>query len=143
MAGRDGTCLTAGRCRARRPGRSRPGRGSASKPPVGEDSVMSATAERIGFLGLGIMGSRMAANLSRAGYELSVWTHTPGKAEAWAAEHGAKAFASPVEVAEASDVVFSMVVDGEQVASVLLGPGGAIEAAREGLLCVDCSTIAP
>ena len=50
---------------------------------------------------------------------------------------------SPAEVAGASDVVFSMVVDGEQVASVLLGEGGAVEAAREGLLCVDCSTIAP
>ena len=47
-------------------------------------------AERIGFLGLGIMGSRMAANLVGAGYSLSVWTHTPGKAERWAAEHGAE-----------------------------------------------------
>ena len=37
--------------------------------------------ERIGFLGLGIMGSRMAANVRRAGFELTVWTHTPGKAE--------------------------------------------------------------
>jgi len=105
---------------------------------------MSAPAtERVGFLGLGIMGSRMAANLARAGYELAVWTHTPGKAQAWASEHGASAHESPAEVARASDVVFSMVVDGEQVASVLLGEAGAIEAAREGLLCVDCSTIAP
>jgi len=105
---------------------------------------MSAPAtERVGFLGLGIMGSRMAANLARAGYELAVWTHTPGKAQAWASEHGASAHESPAEVARASDVVFSMVVDGEQVASVLLGGAGAIEAAREGLLCVDCSTIAP
>jgi 3-hydroxyisobutyrate dehydrogenase-like beta-hydroxyacid dehydrogenase len=99
--------------------------------------------ERVGFLGLGIMGSRMAANIARAGYELSVWTHTPGKAEAWAGEHGAKAPATPAEVASASDIVVSMVVDGEQVASLLLGEGGAIEAARPGLLCVDMSTIAP
>jgi 3-hydroxyisobutyrate dehydrogenase-like beta-hydroxyacid dehydrogenase len=101
------------------------------------------TTERVGFLGLGIMGSRMAANLRRAGYELAVWTHTDGKAEAWAQEHGASAWATPAEVAERSDVVISMVVDGEQVASVLTGPGGVIEAAREGLLCIDCSTIAP
>jgi 3-hydroxyisobutyrate dehydrogenase-like beta-hydroxyacid dehydrogenase len=100
-------------------------------------------AERIGFLGLGIMGSRMAANVAAAGYELSVWTHSPGKAEAWAAEHGARAFATPAEVAGASDIVLSMVVDGEQVASILLGAGGVIEAARPGLLCVDMSTIAP
>jgi len=99
--------------------------------------------ERIGFLGLGIMGSRMAANLARAGCRLSVWTHTPGKAEAWAAEHGASALATPAEVASRSDIVISMVVDGEQVGSVLLGEGGAIEAARPGLLFVDMSTIAP
>ncbi len=99
--------------------------------------------ERIGFLGLGIMGSRMAANIRRAGYGLTVWTHTPGKAAAWAAEHDATAVATPAEVARASDVVVSMVVDGEQVASVLLGSDGVIEAAHEGLLCVDMSTIAP
>jgi 3-hydroxyisobutyrate dehydrogenase-like beta-hydroxyacid dehydrogenase len=101
------------------------------------------TRERIGFLGLGIMGSRMAANLARAGFPLTVWTHTPGKAERWAAEHGAAAGATPAEVARASDIVISMVVDGEQVASVLLGGGGVLEAARPGLLCVDMSTIAP
>jgi 3-hydroxyisobutyrate dehydrogenase len=103
----------------------------------------SQSRERIGFLGLGIMGSRMAANVARAGFALSVWTHTQGKAERWAAEHGAAAFATPAEVAERSDVLISMVVDGEQVASVLLGEGGVIEASRPGLLCVDMSTIGP
>ncbi len=99
---------------------------------------------RVGFLGLGIMGSRMAANVARAGFPLAVWTHTPGKAEAWAGEHiGAQACATPAEVAERSDVVLSMVVDGTQVASVLLGEHGAIQAARPGLLCVDMSTIGP
>ena len=101
------------------------------------------STERVGFLGLGIMGSRMAANLARAGFPLSVWTHTPGKAEGWAAEHGASAFATPAEVAEQSDVVVSMVVDGEQVSSVLLGEQGVIDAARPGLLCIDMSTIGP
>jgi 3-hydroxyisobutyrate dehydrogenase len=100
-------------------------------------------AERIGFLGLGIMGSRMAANLARAGFELSVWTHTPGKAERWAQEHGASAFSTPAQVAERSDIVISMVVDGEQVASVLLGEHGVLEAAHQRLLCVDMSTIGP
>jgi 3-hydroxyisobutyrate dehydrogenase-like beta-hydroxyacid dehydrogenase len=106
---------------------------------------MAATeqSERIGFLGLGIMGSRMAANVARAGFALNVWTHTPGKAERWASEHGARAFATPAEVGAASDIVVSMVVDGGQVDSVLLGAGGVIESAREGLLCVDMSTIAP
>jgi 3-hydroxyisobutyrate dehydrogenase-like beta-hydroxyacid dehydrogenase len=99
--------------------------------------------ERIGFLGLGIMGSRMAANVARAGYALSVWTHTPGKAERWAAEHDATAEPTPAAVAQASDIVVSMVVDGGQVASVLTGEGGVIESARPGLLCIDMSTIAP
>jgi 3-hydroxyisobutyrate dehydrogenase len=98
---------------------------------------------RVGFLGLGIMGSRMAANVAKAGFELAVWTHTPGKADAWALEHPATAFATPAEVAAHSDVVVSMVVDGPQVRSVLLGPEGVIEAARPDLLCVDMSTIGP
>jgi 3-hydroxyisobutyrate dehydrogenase-like beta-hydroxyacid dehydrogenase len=107
-------------------------------------------SERIGFLGLGIMGSRMAANVAKAGYELTVWTHTQGKAQTWASEHGACAVATPAEVAAASDVVVSMVVDGAQVENVLCGPEGVADGAREQarstgerLLCVDMSTIAP
>ncbi len=97
--------------------------------------------ERIGFLGLGIMGSRMAANVAAAGYPLSVWTHTPGKAERWAAERGANACATPGEVAAASEIVLSMVVDGDQVASVLTGEQGVLSGATPGLVCVDMSTI--
>jgi 3-hydroxyisobutyrate dehydrogenase-like beta-hydroxyacid dehydrogenase len=100
-------------------------------------------AERIGFLGLGIMGSRMAANVAAAGYELTVWTHTPGKADEWASKHKATAKATPAEVAGASDIVVSMVVDGAQVESVLCDAGGVADGAKEGLLCVDASTIAP
>jgi 3-hydroxyisobutyrate dehydrogenase len=99
--------------------------------------------ERVGFLGLGIMGSRMAACLRRAGFELSVWTHTPGKAEAWAGEHGAQAAATPAEVAEQCGVVITMVVDAAQVEAVLLGDGGAAHGARPGTLFVDMSTIGP
>jgi 3-hydroxyisobutyrate dehydrogenase-like beta-hydroxyacid dehydrogenase len=100
-------------------------------------------SDRIGFLGLGIMGSRMAANVAMAGYELTVWTHTEGKAARWASEHAATAVGTPAEVAAASDVVVSMVVDGAQVESVLCGAGGVAEGAKQGLLCVDMSTIAP
>jgi 3-hydroxyisobutyrate dehydrogenase-like beta-hydroxyacid dehydrogenase len=107
------------------------------------DSAELADLGSVGFLGLGIMGSRMAANIARAGFPLTVWTHTPGKAEQWASEHGATAAATPAEAAAGSDVVVSMVVDGEQVAAVLLGDDGAISSAHPGLLCVDCSTIGP
>jgi 3-hydroxyisobutyrate dehydrogenase-like beta-hydroxyacid dehydrogenase len=104
---------------------------------------MSAMTERIGFLGLGIMGSRMAANIAKAGFELTVWTHTEGKAERWAAEHNATAASTPARVGAASDVVVSMVVDGGQVESVLCERNGVVEGAGEGVLCVDMSTIAP
>ncbi len=99
--------------------------------------------ERIGFVGLGIMGSRMAANLRRAGYELTVFNRTRERAEAWAAEHGGAVAATPAEVGAASDVVITMVVDGAQVDEVLLGQHGVAEGAAEGALCVDMSTIAP
>jgi 3-hydroxyisobutyrate dehydrogenase-like beta-hydroxyacid dehydrogenase len=89
------------------------------------------------------MGSRMAANLAKAGHSLTVWTRTPGKAERWAAEHGAQAASSPAEVAQASDVVVSMVVDGPQVQAILTGQDGVAQGAREGLLCVDMTTISP
>lgn len=99
--------------------------------------------ERIGFLGLGIMGSRMAANVAKAGYPLTVWTHTEGKAQRWAEEHKATAVDSPAEVAAASEIVVSMVVDGDQVESILCGADGVADGAKGGLLCVDSSTIAP
>lgn len=99
--------------------------------------------ERIGFLGLGIMGSRMAANVAKAGYPLTVWTHTEGKARHWAEEHKATAVNTPAEVATASDIVVSMVVDGAQVERVLCEENGVADGAKDGLLCVDMSTIAP
>jgi 3-hydroxyisobutyrate dehydrogenase len=102
-----------------------------------------AMRERIGFLGLGMMGSRMAANIARAGFPLTVWTHTAGKAQRWAQEHGAQAADSPAQVAAHSDLIVSMVVDGAQVSSILLGDGGVVESAQPGLLCVDMSTIGP
>ena len=104
---------------------------------------MRAVAERLGFIGLGIMGSRMAANLRRAGWDLTVWNRTREKAEAWAAEHRAELAGSPAEVGAAASVVVSMVVDGPQVEAVLLGEAGVAAGAGGGLLCVDCSTIGP
>jgi 3-hydroxyisobutyrate dehydrogenase-like beta-hydroxyacid dehydrogenase len=98
---------------------------------------------RVGFIGLGIMGSLMAANLARAGFALTVATHTPGKAQRWVDEHGGEAVDTPADVARASDVLITMVVDGAQVSEVLLGPDGVIEGAADGLLCIDMSTIAP
>jgi 3-hydroxyisobutyrate dehydrogenase-like beta-hydroxyacid dehydrogenase len=101
-------------------------------------------SERVAFLGLGIMGYRMAANLAAAGFELTVWNRTAAKAERFCSEHrGVGLAASPAEAAAGSDVLVTMVVDGAQVKEVLLGAQGAAEGARSGLLCIDCSTIGP
>ncbi|MEA2288095.1 MAG: 3-hydroxyisobutyrate dehydrogenase [Solirubrobacteraceae bacterium] len=98
----------------------------------------------VAFLGLGIMGSRQAVHLARAGHDLTVYNRTTQTAEDWAAEHGARVAPTPREAAAAADVVFSMVVDGDQVASLLLdAPDGAVHGARENALFVDMSTIAP
>jgi 3-hydroxyisobutyrate dehydrogenase len=99
--------------------------------------------DRVGFIGLGIMGSRMAANLRRAGYDLTVFNRTRERADAFAAEHGATVADTPAEVGAASDIVITMVVDGAQVETVLLGDEGAATRAAERTLCVDMSTIAP
>jgi 3-hydroxyisobutyrate dehydrogenase len=98
---------------------------------------------RIGFVGLGIMGGRMAANLARAGHELQVFNRTREKAEAWVAEHGGTLAPTPAAAAHGADVVITMVVDGAQVEAVLLGADGVAHGAAPGLLCLDMSTIAP
>jgi 3-hydroxyisobutyrate dehydrogenase-like beta-hydroxyacid dehydrogenase len=89
------------------------------------------------------MGSRMAANVARAGHELTVWNRTAYKARGWAPRYGAAVAGSPAEVAERSDVVITMVVDGDQVEQVLLSEQGVAAGAQSGLLCVDMSTIGP
>jgi 3-hydroxyisobutyrate dehydrogenase-like beta-hydroxyacid dehydrogenase len=100
-------------------------------------------ARTVGFIGLGIMGSRMAANLRRAGFELTVYNRTRERAEAWAAEHGGRVAGSPRDAADGADAVITMVVDGGQVQELLLGDEGAVHGARDGALFVDMSTIAP
>jgi 3-hydroxyisobutyrate dehydrogenase-like beta-hydroxyacid dehydrogenase len=94
----------------------------------------------VAFLGLGIMGSRMAANLVRAGHDLRVWTRTAAKAQDFAGEHRAHAAATPAEAAQGADVVITMLVDGAQVAAVL---DEAAAGAAPGTLLVDMSTIGP
>src|SRR3712207_2423820 len=86
------------------------------------------------------MGARMAANLVRAGHDVSVWTRTSEKAVAFAEEHRAAVADSPSDLAAEVDVVITMLVDGPQVDAVIRH---AAAGAREGTLFVDMSTIAP
>lgn len=97
---------------------------------------------RVGFCGLGTMGAAMATNVRRAGFGLSVWNRTPGKAELPLSE-GAEELASPAAVAAASDIVVICVSDTPDVEAVLFGDDGVAAGARSGSLVVDCSTIAP
>jgi 3-hydroxyisobutyrate dehydrogenase-like beta-hydroxyacid dehydrogenase len=100
-------------------------------------------SERVAFLGLGIMGSRMAANLVKAGFELSVWNRTEATARQFSEQHGATLAGTPAAAAESADLIVTMVVDGPQVETVLLGENGVFSTARPGTLCIDCSTIGP
>ena len=96
---------------------------------------------RVGWIGLGIMGSRMAANLRRAGHELVVCNRTRVTAEAWAAEHGGEVVATPAEVD--AEVVITMLVDAAQVREALLGERGVVRGPAAKVLIVDMSTIGP
>jgi 3-hydroxyisobutyrate dehydrogenase len=96
---------------------------------------------KIAFLGLGIMGSRMAANLLAAGHELSVWNRTAARAAEFCRLHAAEPAQTPAQASAGADVVVTMVVDGPQVREVLIGEAGAAAGARPGTLFIDCSTI--
>ena len=99
-------------------------------------------AEAIGFLGLGTMGAAMAANLARAGFDVTAWNRTPGRAPELD-ELGVHRAATPAEVGAASDVVVICVSDTPDVESVLFGPDGLAGGARPSSLVIDCSTISP
>jgi 3-hydroxyisobutyrate dehydrogenase len=94
----------------------------------------------IAFLGLGAMGSRMAANLARAGHALTVWNRDSAKAAPLAAM-GARVAATPGEAAAAGAVVIAMLRDDEASRRVWLGDGGTLAAMRPGAIAVECSTL--
>jgi 2-hydroxy-3-oxopropionate reductase len=99
-------------------------------------------AETIGFIGLGIMGKPMSLNLRKAGYDLVVNNRSRGPMDALVAD-GARAAASPREVAQQSDIVITMLPDSPDVAAVVTGANGVLEGAREGQILIDMSTISP
>lgn len=99
-------------------------------------------AETIGFIGLGIMGGGMARNLLKAGFDLHVWNRTPSRM-APLVDAGAKAAASPRELAEHCTLIITCVSDTGDVEEVILGEHGVIHAVRPETLVVDTSTISP
>lgn len=97
---------------------------------------------KIAFLGMGIMGSRMAANLAKAGHSVTVWNRTPGKAQS-ALAAGASETATPQGAAAQADILFTILSTPEAVESTALGPDGFLAGMRKGALWVDCSTVNP
>jgi 3-hydroxyisobutyrate dehydrogenase-like beta-hydroxyacid dehydrogenase len=93
---------------------------------------------KVAFLGLGIMGAPMAANLAKKGHEVTVWNRTPGKTL-----EGAKSAATPKEAVAGTEAVWICVSDTKAVEEVLFGKDGAAESLRSGITVVDSSTISP
>jgi len=93
---------------------------------------------RVAFLGLGIMGRAMAANLVKAGHEVTVWNRSAGKEV-----EGARAAASPSEAARGVEIVWMCVSDTQAVENILFGPQGVEESLSPGMIVVDSSTISP
>ena len=93
---------------------------------------------RVAFLGLGIMGRSMAANLVKAGHEVAIWNRTPGKDI-----DGARTAATPADAAQGVEVIWMCVSDTKAVESVLFGEGGAEASLTPNMIIADSSTISP
>ena len=101
-----------------------------------------AAVDKVAFLGLGTMGAAMAANIARAGYPVTAWNRTPGRAPELA-DLGVVVASSPAAAVADTPFVVICVSDTKDVESVLFGTDGVAEAARADTLIIDCSTIAP
>lgn len=97
---------------------------------------------KVGFIGLGVMGRAMAANLLRAGHEVTVWARRAESMQPLL-DRGARASTSPADCARGMQAVCCIVTTGTDVREVALGPGGVIEGAVPGCVFIDHSTIAP
>lgn len=99
-------------------------------------------SEKVGFIGLGIMGRGMVDNLLKAGFDVTVWNRTASRMTPFV-EQGATAADTPKQVGELCDVIITCVSDTPDVEAVILGDDGVIHGASEGNLVIDMSTIDP
>lgn len=99
-------------------------------------------SQSIGFIGLGIMGQPMALNLVKAGYKVTVFNRTRGKA-APLEQAGARVASTPAGAAREADFVMTIVSDTTAMEEVVLGQGGILETIRPGAILIDSSTISP
>jgi 3-hydroxyisobutyrate dehydrogenase len=96
----------------------------------------------VGFIGLGLMGHPMAANLLKAGHPLTIWNRTASRGEDLVAQ-GAKRAGSPRELAAASEVVITIVSDPPALESVLWGESGVFAGLKRGSAIIESSTVSP
>ena len=97
-------------------------------------------ARRVAFLGLGVMGHPMAGHLAGAGHQVTVYNRTAAKSQAWVAEFGGRAAATPREAAAGAEFVFACVGNDDDLRSVVLGADGALAGMAEGAVFVDHTT---
>ena len=97
-------------------------------------------SRRVAFLGLGVMGYPMAGHLARAGHSVTVYNRTAAKSQAWAAEYGGTAAASPRDAAAGADLVFACVGNDDDLRSVVLGESGAFAGMAPGAVFIDHTT---
>jgi 3-hydroxyisobutyrate dehydrogenase len=97
-------------------------------------------AQRVAFLGLGVMGYPMAGHLARAGHEVTVYNRTPVKAAQWVAEHGHASSSTPREAAAGADIVFACVGNDNDLRSVVLGEHGAFAGMKPDAVLMDHTT---
>jgi 3-hydroxyisobutyrate dehydrogenase-like beta-hydroxyacid dehydrogenase len=98
--------------------------------------------QSIGFIGLGLMGEPMALNLVKAGYRVTVFNRTRGKAESLE-RAGAKVASTPAEAVREAEIIISIVSDTAAMEEIVLGKGGILEAVRRDAVLIDSSTISP
>jgi 3-hydroxyisobutyrate dehydrogenase-like beta-hydroxyacid dehydrogenase len=96
----------------------------------------------LGFIGLGVMGGRLAKRLLDAGHGVTGYNRTRSRAE-WLVEHGLRLAASPREVVQAAEVTFSMVSDAQALHAVADGPDGTLAGLEPGRVYVEMSTVGP
>jgi 2-hydroxy-3-oxopropionate reductase len=115
---------------------------NTNSPNLIRNGEINRMAKKVGFIGLGMMGTPMSKNLLKAGFELTVWNRTPSKMKE-IVELGAVAAGSPKEVAQKSEVTITMLAGPSDVEQVVLGKDGIVQGLKPGSVVIDMSTISP
>ncbi len=107
---------------------------------IASKTYESVAPKKVAFLGLGVMGFPMAGHLAKAGHAVTVYNRSLAKAQAWVAEFGGAAQATPREAAAGADIVFCCVGNDDDLRSVTLGADGAFAGMAPGAVFVDHTT---